>query len=93
MWIGRIVFAKDGQLVIEIVAEGRTLDWHLANEAIVISKNGTRTALAVDASRTTREGNYDNGAIVRLALRIPEDFDATQIDFVLFAGVQVEMRA
>jgi len=92
VWIGRIVFAKDGQLVIEIVAQGRTLDWQLTEEAVVMSKDGTQTHLAVDASRTTREGQYDNGAIVRLALRVPADFDATQVVTIL-CGVHVEIRA
>ena len=92
VWIGRIVFAKDGQLVIEIVAQGRTLDWKLADEAIVISKNGTQTNLAADASRTTREGQYDSGAIVRLALAIPADFDATQLSMVYFGDLTVEIR-
>ncbi|HEY2368029.1 MAG TPA: VIT domain-containing protein [Polyangiaceae bacterium] len=93
VWIGRIVFAKDGQLVIEIVAEGRTLDWKLATEAIAIDKNGVRTDLAVDESRTTREGTYENGAVVRLALQVPADFDASTLGTVLFAGVHVEIRA
>ncbi len=93
VWIGRIVFAKDGHLVIEIVAEGRMLDWKLASDAVAISKNGTRTDLAVDASRTTREGHYDGGAIVRLALQIPASFDANELDTVLIGGVHVEIRA
>jgi len=93
VWIGRIVFAKDGQLVIEIVAQGRALDWKLAPDAIAIGKNGTRTDLVVDASRTTREGTYENGAVVRLALQVPANFDATTLDTVLFAGVHVEIRA
>jgi Ca-activated chloride channel family protein len=93
VWIGRIVFAKDGQLVIEIVAQGRKLDWKLAGDALVISKNGTQTNLAVDASRTTREGQYENGAIVRLALQIPADFDATTTMSMLYVGdLTVEIR-
>jgi hypothetical protein len=79
--------------VIEIVAEGRTLDWKLATEAIAIDKNGVRTDLAVDESRTTREGTYENGAVVRLALQVPADFDASTLGTVLFAGVHVEIRA
>lgn len=93
VWIGRIVLAKDGQLVIEIVAEGRTLDWKLAPEAIAIDKNGTRTDLAVDESRTTREGTYENGAVVRLALQVPANFDSTTLSMILVGGITVEIRA
>jgi Ca-activated chloride channel family protein len=92
VWIGRIVLAKDGQLVIEIVAEGRSLDWKLGSEAIAISKDGARTDLTVDASRTTREGKYESGAIVRLALQVPADFDATTLSMVIFGELDVEIR-
>jgi Ca-activated chloride channel family protein len=92
VWIGRIVFAKDGQLVIEIVAQGRALDWKLTPNAITIHKNGTQTDLVVDASRTTREGMYKDGAVVRLALQVPADFDATTISMLYVGDVQLEIR-
>jgi Ca-activated chloride channel family protein len=92
VWIGTIVFAKDGQLVIEIVAQGRPLHWKTATEAIAIAKDGTRTDLVVDASRTTREATYEDGAVVRLALEIPGGFDPTTLSMVYFADITVEIR-
>jgi Ca-activated chloride channel family protein len=92
VWIGRIVLAKDGQLVIEIVAQGRTLDWKLGTNAIAIAKDGAQSDFVVDATRTTREGTYENGAVVRLALQIPADFDATTLSMVFFGDLQLEIR-
>jgi len=91
-WIGRIVVEAEGRLTIEIVVEGRTLDWKSALDAMLVDRSGSSQRVAVDATRTTRAGTYESGTVVRFTLLVPAGFDGKTLAQVAIGGVQVEIR-
>jgi hypothetical protein len=92
IWFGRIAFAGNGQVAIELVASDRRLEWKVLPEAVLLMKDGTQVRLPIDASRTTRDGAYESGAVIRFVLQVPAGFDASQIAHVTIGDVQVEVH-
>ncbi len=91
VWIGRIAFARNAEVAIEIVATDRQLAWKVLPEAVVLMKDGAQHRLTIDASRTTRDGTYEPGAVIRFVLQVPAGFDASQIAHVTIGDVHVEL--
>lgn len=92
VWIGRIVHAGDGRIIVEIVVEGRSLAWQATPEAMILERNGNSRRVPVDTTRTTRDGTYESGAVIRFVLQVPADFDASTLNHVILGAVQVEIR-
>ncbi len=93
VWIGRVAFARPGEIVIEIAIEGATLAWKSHPTAMAMTRGGATMQLAIDASRTTRDGSYGSGTIVRIALQAPADFDASTLANLIIGDVHVEIRS
>jgi hypothetical protein len=68
---GRVTLHRAGLLVIEIVADGVSLAWAPAAEALVTLITQHAFTAKLDAGRTTRAGTVHAGATARLALELP----------------------
>ena len=69
---GRLVTARDGELVIEFEVEGASLNW-APSELVYVSARRLRTretAATLDANRSTMPSRIEAGQIVRLVLRL-----------------------
>ncbi len=92
VWIARVVLARPGEIVLEITVDGESLAWKVAPR-VQAQLGRSMLELAVDATRTTRDGTYEPGTTVRLVLQVPPDFDPSELAEVSMNGVQMTIRA
>jgi Ca-activated chloride channel family protein len=74
---GRIVLKKSGEVVVEFVLDA-ALEWNMSRVSIFFEDGGS-TPAAVDESKTTRNGSFYAGSVIRVALGFSPTLDASTI--------------
>jgi Ca-activated chloride channel family protein len=74
---GRIVSKKSGELVVEVTLADR-LEWNV-NGASIVFDDGSTTPSTIDESKTTRNGSFSAGSVIRISLRFASSSDATNV--------------
>ncbi len=74
---GRIVVKKSGEVVVEFALDA-SLEWSVYRVSIIFADGGS-TPATIDEPRTTRNGSFSAGSVIRVALGFSPAFDAMKI--------------
>jgi hypothetical protein len=74
---GRIVSKKSGEIVIEITLAD-PFEWNV-NGASIVFDDGSTTPSTIDESKTTRNGSFPAGSVIRMSLRFSSSFDVSKV--------------